>query len=358
MGTPPAGAPPAGAPGDNSGNGAPPGGGAAGAGIDTALASVTGAYILNTETAIQKDQIYLATNADQSAVYVINDADLTLINPTVKKTGDTSSSDYSSFYGLNAGILATSASTVIISGGTIKTSGAGANGVFATGDGTSITLSDATITAEGDGAHAVMATLGGRLLLTNVNMITAFAHSGAIATDRGGGTIQVTGGIVTTSGQDFPGIYSTGDIIVTGTKISATGSEAAVIEGANSITLTDTALSSSFAGKWGVMIYQSMSGDAQGTEGTFTMTGGSLSDSAVDSPLFFVTNSTAKIILKAVKFSAASGILVKAGATTRWGNSGANGGAAILTADGQILTGNMIADNISTITAALQNGSS
>jgi len=48
----------------------------------------------------------------------------------------------------------------------------------------------------------------------------------------------------------------------------------------------------------GVMIYQSMSGDAQGTKGTFTMTGGSLAYTATDGPLFYVTNSTAVILLK------------------------------------------------------------
>ena len=35
-----------------------------------------------------------------------------------------------------------------------------------------------------------------------------------------------------------------------------------------------------------------------------------------------------------------------------------NGGTLILTADGQSLTGNLVADNISSITLTLQNGSS
>jgi hypothetical protein len=63
------------------------------------------------------------------------------------------------------------------------------------------------------------------------------------------------------------------------------------------------------------------------------------------------------ITLKGVNVTVASGTLVNASAG-RWGNSGSNGGALILTADGQTLTGNMIADGISSITATLQNGSS
>jgi hypothetical protein len=189
-------------------------------------------------------------------------------------------------------------------------------------------------------------------------MTTAGIHSGAIATDRGGGTITVTGGTVTTSGQDSPGIYSTGVITVTGATITATGAEAAVIEGANSITLTNTTLSSSKDDKWGVMIYQSMSGDAEGTQGTFTMTGGSLAYTANSGPLFFVTNSSGIITLTGVEVTAKSGTLVEAGATDRWGVSGSNGGTVIFTADGQTLSGDMIADSISSITATLQNGSS
>jgi hypothetical protein len=48
---------------------------------------------------------------------------------------------------------------------------------------------------------------------------------------------------------------------------------------------------------------------------------------------------------------------VDASANNRWGNSGANGGNVILTADRQTFSGDMTADEISTITATLQNGS-
>jgi len=44
-------------------------------------------------------------------------------------------------------------------------------------------------------------------------MSTAGANSGAIATDRGAGTINMSGGSVTTSGADSPGIYSTGNTV-------------------------------------------------------------------------------------------------------------------------------------------------
>jgi hypothetical protein len=73
------------------------------------------------------------------------------------------------------------------------------------------------------------------------------------------------------------------------------------------------------------------------------MTGGSLANTAATGPLFYVNNSTGVITLKGVKVTVASGTLVDASANSRWGKSGLNG--------------DMTADEISTITATLQNSS-
>lgn len=366
-GTPPAppdgGNPPNGAPPD--GMGAPPDGmggdpsGASGSTANPVLTSACGIYLLDGEDGSSiTDVAFDSTEGDVSAICVMNGGTLTLVNPTITKTGDTSSDEYSSFYGLNAGVLVGSGSVVNITGGTVTTDGQGTNGVFATGAGALVTLTDVTIYAVGDGAHAVMATLGGEMVLVNVDMVTTDTHSGAVATDRGSGTITVTGGTIEAQGADSPGIYSTGLITVTDAIVLSTGAEAAVIEGANSIILTDTSLTSTYADKWGVMLYQSMSGDAEGTEGVFTMTGGDLSYTAENGPLFFNTNATAIITLSGVEVNAASGILVQAGATERWGTSGANGGHVQFTADAQTLAGDFVADSISDLDISLLNGSS
>ena len=304
----------------------------------------------------QDNQTYSASNQDESAVKVIGTGSLTLTNATITTSGNTSSTDNSSFYGLNAAVLAYDGGTVNVSGSMITTSGTGANGAFASGTGASVVLSNDTITATGDGGHGVMATRGGTMALKDVDITTSGGSSSAIATDRGGGTITVNGGTVATSGNNSADIYSTGAITVSNATMTSSGAEAAVIEGANSITLTDTSLFSSYENKWGVMIYQSMSGDAQGTEGTFTMTGGSLAYASTEGPLFYVTNSTGKIDLKDVNLTVGSGVLLKASAGS-WGSNGSNGGTAILTADGQTLSGDLVADNISTLTLTLQNGS-
>lgn len=315
----------------------------------------SGTYTVDGETATRINERYTSSTNDVSAVYVTNGGNLTLINPTITTSGNTSSSEASSFYGLNGAVLANNSSRVTVTGGTIKTTGSGANGAIPTGSGSSIALSNVTITATGDGSHGVMATQGATLTLVNVDIATTDPHGAPIATDRGGGTVMVTGGTVTATGTDSPGIYSTGNIRVADANITATGPEAAVIEGSNSITLTNTTLSGGNANTGGVMIYQSTSGDASAGTGTFTMAGGMLTATA--GPPFFVTNTNAVIALTGVDVTASSGTLINAAATSQWGTPGNNGGIATFTADHESLAGDVLADNGSSVAVNLKNGS-
>jgi hypothetical protein len=165
-----------------------------------------------------------------------------------------------------------------------------------------------------------MASGAGSLTADNLTVTTAGANGAAVATDRGGGTITVLGGTYRTSGTSSPGIYSTGTITASGATFDATGAEAAVIEGSNSVTVTDSHLTGSV--NRGVMIYQSMSGDAQGAAGVFSETGGSLA--ALSGPLFYVTNTTATIDLSCASLDGSSGVLLDA-AAGQWGSSDSNG---------------------------------
>jgi hypothetical protein len=210
-----------------------------------------------------------------------------------------------------------------------------------------------SLNAKSNGSHSQS---GETIKATNVVMSSAGVNSSAIATDRGGGTITVKGVNISTSGPDSPGIYSTGTISVSDATISATGSEAAVIEGPNSIVLSNTSLTTSKENKWGILMYQSMSGGATGATSTFTQTNGNLSNTASTGPLFYVTNANGIINLNAVNVKVISGTLLKA-AAGKWGIKGSNGGTAKLTANRQTLRGSLIADKYSSITLTLQNNS-
>ncbi len=308
------------------------------------------AYTQSGGTETSSNQAFTASNTDENGIKVTNGGTFTLSNSTVTKTGDTSSNDNSDFYGLNAGVLAESGSAIELTNCTVTTNANGANGVFATGSGSSVTLSNVTINTSADGSRGVDATQTGNITCTDVNITTFGQHCAAIATDRGNGNITVTGGIMNTAGDGSPGIYSTGNITVSDSIITATGSEAAVIEGKNSISLTNVTISGEK--KCGAMLYQSFSGDAEVGTSSFTMNGGSLNASV--GPLFYITNTESIIELKDANLSSASGTLLTA-STDRWGNTGSNGGVVTFKAENETLNGNITCDNISSVTAILQN---
>jgi hypothetical protein len=309
------------------------------------------AYAQSAGTISKSKETFTAPNANESGIKVTDKGVFTLSDSTIATSGDTTGMETSSFYGLNAGVLAASGGKITLANSAITTRGRGANGVFAMGAGSTVDLSKVKIDCVASGAHGVDATFGGTIVCTDVNITTAGnGAAAAISTDRGGGTVTFVRGSAFSSGTRSPGIYSTGDISVADATIRATGSEAVVIEGKNTVTLTRTALSC--LRQCGAMLYQSFSGDAQVGSCRFAMNGGSLA--AAEGPLFYVTNTRAVIELKDAELSAASGTFVNA-AAGNWGREGSNGGEVTLTLDGERLAGNITCDKISSITGTFQN---
>ncbi len=342
MGMPQGGMPPGG-----------PGGGPGGGQFDEGLIQ---AAIMATEGEIvRQGEEILASGENESAVAARNDSKVELRANTITTSGHTTSQDHSSFQGLNAGVLGRDDSEIRMSGNRISTTGLGANAIFAYGN--SVIYSDNdVIVCTGDGGHGIMCSGGGTIHATNVDITTSGKNSAPVATDRGSGTITVDGGRIVSHGQDSPGLYSTGQLSLTGVDITSDGSEVAVIEGSNQILLDNCSLTCEFPRKWGIMIYQSFSGDAEGADGEFKATHSAIHVTGEDSPLFFVTNSTAYISLDGNDISCASGILLNA-AASRWGHEGENGGTAVITARWQTLEGSLLADADSRINLHLTEGS-
>ena len=313
---------------------------------------------------------YTSSASDENAILIDSSAAVALTDPTVTKTGDSDGGDRCSFYGVNAAVLAKDGANVTITGGTITTSANGANGVFsyggngaqngATGDGTTVTISDTTITTTGDNAGGIMTTGGGITNASNLTIETSGRSSAAIRTDRGGGTVTVNGGSYTTNGLGSPAIYSTADITVSGAALTSNLSEGVCIEGKNSITLNDCDLTANNTQCNGnatfldsIMIYQSMSGDADSGTSAFTMNGGSLTSKS--GHVFHVTNTQAVITLSGVEIvnEDADDVLLSVC------DDGWNGGNnhAELIADQQILSGSVLVGDNSQLTLTLSNGS-
>ena len=371
MGTPPDGTPPDGM----GGGGTPPdgqGGGFGGStppGGQSSSFEYTGAAEI-TSAADIAGEAYASETADESALIVNTTDAVSLTDVTVTKTGDSDGGDNCNFYGLNAALLVMGGSTATITGATITSSADGANGVFsyggnggrngAAGDGTTVIISDSTIVTTGDGSGGIMTTGGGVTYASNLTVETSGRSSAAIRTDRGGGTVVVDGGTYTSNGLGSPAIYSTADITVSSATLVSNLSEGVCIEGKNSITLVDCDLTANNTSMNGnatfldtIMIYQSMSGDADSGTSAFTMTGGSLTSKS--GHMFHVTNTNAVITLSGVELvNEGSDVLISVCAD---GWSGASN-IATLNADNQTLTGILLVGSDSTLNLNLTEGSS
>jgi hypothetical protein len=331
--------------------------------------SKTGSYKQNGGTVTQTGNDYSAMQTDESAVYVYSGGTYTLNGTSsnyaeLTKTGDTSASENSNFYGNNAIVLAEDASEINFNYVSLYSNSEGSNGAFAYEKGSVINLNNCTIETHGDSSRGVDATYGGKINICNSTIITSGAHCAALASDSydtSSGAPNINADNVTgvTSGQGSPGIYCTGTFNVKNSTLKAIGSEAAVIEGTNSITLKDTDLSSTLSATstnhWGVMIYQSMSGDALGNTGTFTMTGGKLSKTG-GGALLLNTNDAGIFNLKDVELYADSGIILQS-CKCNWTATAIKGGVTSFTADNQTMAGDFIVDDYGQITAVFKNGS-
>ena len=286
----------------------------------------------------------------------------------ISKSGDSSNTENSEFYGLNAAVLVQKGNEATIKDTTIETNATGANAIFSTGENAIINVSNTKITTTGDSSRGLDATYGGTINANKVTINTSGQHCAAVATDRGEGTVTVKNSTLNTNGKGSPCVYSTGTISVSNSKGTATDSSCAVIEGKNSITLNNTKLTSYGVGRvddgidnCGVMIYQSMSGDASEGTGTFSATDSTLTISKKSkiyetSPMFFITNTDAVINLENTKLNYGSNQLVTvSGNDGEWGSQGSNGGNLTFNATNQTLNGNISVDNISTASFVLKS---
>ena len=296
------------------------------------------------------------TTADQNAFIGKNKAVIDIENSVFDKTGDTTSDDNSNFRGQNAVVLGIDGSQINIKGSNITSNSKGSNAVFATGEGSVINVENTNIHTKSDSSRGLDATYKGTVNGKNLTITTEGAHSATLATDRGEGTITAEAAKLTTSGEGSPVIYSTGNIIVNNVNGIANNSEIGVVEGKNSITLTNSNVTGYKDN--GFMLYQSFSGDAESGIARLKAENNTLTTHATGAFLY-VNNTTAEVDLSNNTISMPNtSTLVKAAADSRWGKTGENGGHLTLRTSNQELSGNIIADSISTIALDMTNGSS
>lgn len=316
------------------------------------LSEFTATRLMDHNTTTLKEQTIESTQSDQNTVLAKNGAVLTIQDSLLNKSGDTTSGNGSNFNGQNAVFLAAD-STAALTNTTITSDAEGANAIFATGKNARIIVNNVKIQTRGNSSRGLDATYDGTIIADHADITTKGAHCAALATDRGEGTVTAANSILSTAGDGSPCVYSTGNITLSHSSGIASGSEIAVVEGKNSITLDHVNLTG--AVKHGVMLYQSFSGDADKGTASFTVKDSTLRTTS-DGPMFYVTNTQAKAYVENTNLKFKSHTLIDV-TSDQWGDEGANGGNLTFTASRQELAGNILANDISTISLHLQENS-
>ena len=306
-----------------------------------------------------------STTSDQSVVYITQTGKTISSSTLQKSSGDSGNTENSEFYGVNAAVLVQGGG-VTITDGTITTAAKGANAVCATNGGT-VTISGTTIESTASGsARGLHATYGGSITGNKVTISSTGGSCANLATDRGEGTVTCTECTLSTEGAGSPLIYSTGTITANSCTGTASGAQMVVVEGKNTATVEDSTFKCTGVGnrndvdKCGIMLYQSMSGDADSGTSTFNCKSSSMeimSNSSVYSsaPMFFITNTDAVIKLESCTFTYGSGTFLDAEGTSEWGTSGSNGGAVTMTLTNQNIEGDFVVDSSSSLSITMVN---
>jgi hypothetical protein len=369
-GTPPSGGaggtPPSGMP--SGGGGTPPSGmPSGGGGADTMTydytGTLSGALTADGQAVTSDGETISADTADENAALAENGGTLTLTNGTLTKSGDDTNGDSCNFYGVNSILLAVGdGSAAYVSDSSLSASSEGSNGIFAT-DGATVYAKGDTISTTADNSRGLDATYGGTIVADDLDITTQGDHCAAIATDRGGGNISVTNSTLSTAGSGSPLLYSTGDIEVCGVTGTAAGSQIAGMEGLNTILIYNSSLTSTITSATasdpvadGVIIYQSTSGDAESTTGEtadFEAYNSTLKSAITSGAMFYITNTTAKVVLSGTVLDFDSGsvnlLTVEGNDSNNWGTAGSNGAAVTFTGLDETLSGDISVDTISSL---------
>lgn len=309
------------------------------------------------DDAVLSNMSFSSENDDENTLRA-DGVTVSLTDCTITKTGSSSNTENGDFYGMNAALLAENGAQVTVTGGEVTTSATNGNGIFSYGSGTVVNVSGTKIRTAERNSGGIQTTGGGKMNAEDLDVQTEGNSSAAIRSDRGGGNVNVKGGTYVTNGTGSPAIYSTADISVSDAVLTANNSEGIVVEGKNSVKLTDCTLSGKMQGTYNddseniqcIMIYQSMSGDADVGEAYFEANGGEITSLAGD--MFYVTNTSCEIKISGVKFNMADGVFLRAvgnSSSRGWGKSGENGGDVKMTLTDQTVEGDIVVDEISSL---------
>lgn len=324
-------------------------------------ANGSGAYTITADISESK-KIYYSTNPDENALRVENGAIAGIDGASVeKRAGDAGSLENATAFGLNAAILVHGGAQLLMVNSDVTAAALGAGGVFVY-EGRA-QLQSSTVRATGDSAYALSCTQGGSIHTKETNLSTLGIDSPAIIASRDG-SVDMTGGMAATAGVDAQIIRASGRVTISGATLRANGAEAVACNG-GSVALTDCAvsgrMSDAAAGTQSAPYCVSLYRDnmQQSEQSAFSMIRGALS--AIRGDLFYVTNTTAGIYLEGVALTLGEGrafLRVSGNDGSRgWGEAGKNGADCALSAKDQIISGDIVVDELSSVSVTLSGES-
>jgi hypothetical protein len=349
-------------------------GGGSGGGADTMTYDYTGTLsgVLKASGTTKRatNKKIKSTKKDVNTALAKSGGILRIKNSKLYKSGSDTNGDNCNFYGINSILLATGKSSkAYISGSTLKASSQGSNGIFATNSGKVYANKDKIYTTA-DNSRGLDATYSGLIVANRMTISTKGDHSAAVATDRGGGKISVTNSSLKTAGSGSPLLYSTGNIQVDNVTGTASGSQIAGIEGSNTVLINNSKLTSTNTSKTasdpianGIIIYQSTSGDAESSTGDaarFQAVNSTLKSSIKSGSMFYLTNTTANVVLQNTKVSYSSSkadlLTAEGNSSNNWGSAGSNGADVTFTCRNETIKGDVSCDSISSVDMYLLKG--
>lgn len=283
---------------------------------------------------------------DQNVVLVQKKGKATFKGATLVKTGDSKAIEKSLSRGQNAAVLVAPYSQGEIKSVQIDTNGAGASGIVVSGKESRLKGQSVSITTAGTYSRGLDVAYEGRMDINGGTVRTMGNYSPALAADREGGILNVSGVNVQTEGTVSPLIYSTDAVTLTNSSGRAGRSEIALVEGRSEVVLTRDRLTG--AGNTGFMLYQSDMGIAKNGVSKLSVKDSQITMDGTGT-LLAVYNTKGQVNLENTNIFKPDTALLAYVGSGPWGNADRKGAELSLKAINQTMTGDIKADEQSKV---------
>ncbi|MEM5447643.1 autotransporter outer membrane beta-barrel domain-containing protein [Paraburkholderia guartelaensis] len=256
--------------------------------VSTVAPSAYTTYIYNASTLNANGTLFSSSGTSGIALYESGASTAALTNAQFSTTGD------------NAHGIYDTASTFTAQGGSIKTTGSGALGIWLTnsaratlngmgvstggatgygiylGNSASLEMQGGGVTTSGGTAHGVWVTGGSTAAIEGATISTSGTTARGVYVSGTGSSATLTNDQISTTGSQSPGVYGATDATVTmeGGNVSTAGPSAYATWFANSVLamLNGTAIRSAGSNAYGLLV-GGLSASASATDVTITTTG-------------------------------------------------------------------------------------